>query len=129
MKTYFVDTNVFLRFFLKDNPSQYEAVLKHFTKAGRGEEKLILIPQVVMEVSFLLEKFYKLGKEKTLEYLVSLVNNPDFAVPERKVLIRMLDTYKSVSIDLVDAYLYSSAQEAGAEVLSFDRDFRRISAS
>ena len=47
-------------------------------------------------------------------------------VKERKTLIKAVDSYEKINIDLADVYLSAAAQEENAKVLSFDKDFEKI---
>ena len=50
MKKYFLDTNVILRFLLKDNEKYFNLSKNHFEKAKKGEIELNLLPEVLFEI-------------------------------------------------------------------------------
>lgn len=127
MKRYIVDANVFLRFLLKDHKKYYQTAKKYFTQAKEGKLVLILIPEVVLEINYVLRGVYSLSRKKTADILIKLVKSPDLKVQEQKVLVETIEKYRKVNVDLVDLFIYEKAQKAKAEILSFDKDFRKIS--
>ena len=62
MITYLVDTNVFLRFVLKDNPLQYKKAEAYFHDAKNGDVRLVFLPDVIEEIVYVLQKVYKIER-------------------------------------------------------------------
>jgi len=126
MTKYIVDTNVFLRFLLKDNKKYFNQAKKYFTRAKEHKTTLILLPSVVFEIDYVLRGVYSLPRKESAEILSSLVKSPDLEIKERKILIEAVEKYKKINIDLVDIYLSVVAKQQKAKVLSFDKDFKKI---
>lgn len=126
MKKYIVDTNVFLRFLLKDHKKHYQTAKKYFTQAKKGKINLILIPQIVLEINYVLKKVYSLPRNRITNILAKLIKSPDLEVQKRELLLKAVEKYKKTNVDLMDLYLYETAQEQNAQILSFDKDFTRI---
>lgn len=126
MKKYLVDTNVLLRFFLKDNLGYYNEAKKYLIKAKEKEIELILIPEVIFEIDYVLAGFYSLGKKERIEILANLIKSPALNVVSREVIISAIEKYQIINIDLFDLYLYYLARSENAEALSFDKDFRKL---
>lgn len=126
MRKLFVDSNVFLRFLLKDNDQYYQQAKKYFTQAKEKKIRLILIPQVVFEINYVLEGVYQLNKKEAADLLLKLVKSPLLTVENQLALIEALEKYQKINIDLFDIYLWERAKQEKAEVLSFDRDFKKI---
>ncbi|MBL7159754.1 PIN domain-containing protein [Candidatus Microgenomates bacterium] len=126
MKKYLVDTNVFLRFLLKDHLKHFKIANKYFLQAKKGKIVLILIPEVVLEIEYVLRGVYSLSKKEITGILESLVKSPALKVVNREILIKCLDRYKKLKVDLTDLFLYETAQKEKARVLSFDKDFTKI---
>jgi len=126
MKTYLVDTNVFLRFFLKDHSTHFAKAKKYFSQAKAGKIKLILVPQIVFEINYVLKKVYSQKNIKIANLLIDTVSSPYIQTQDQKVLIDSLNTYKKINIDLVDIYLYQLSKHQKAQVLSFDKDFNKL---
>lgn len=126
MKKYIVDTNVFLRFLLKDHPKYYQTAKECFHQAKKGKVALILIPEVVLEINYVLRGVYYLPRKKVADILGKLVKSPDLEVKNREILIETVEMYRKANIDLADLFIYKSAQKENARVLSFDKDFTKI---
>ncbi|MEK7592139.1 MAG: PIN domain-containing protein [Patescibacteria group bacterium] len=123
---YLVDTNVFIRMFLWDNLSQYESAVALFTEAKQGKKEILVIPEIFIEIDYVLSKVYKLPKQKIIEYLEHIMATPYVEIVERESVVEMLELYKQSSIKLVDGYLFVVAKNKDAQVFSFDRDFRKL---
>ena len=126
MTKYVVDTNVFLRFLLKDNKKYFSQAKKYFLQAKEGKIILILLPPVVFEIDYVLKGVYSLSRQESAKILSFLVKSPDLEVEERKILIEAIEKYKKINIDLVDIYLATAAKQQKAKMLSFDKDFKKI---
>ncbi|OGM32938.1 hypothetical protein A2803_05080 [Candidatus Woesebacteria bacterium RIFCSPHIGHO2_01_FULL_44_21] len=121
MKEYIVDTNILLRFLLRDVEDQYQKASILFKKASEREVRL-LIPQIVIfEVEFALKKFYNFEKGNVIDKLESIVSANYLKVEAKEIFLRSLAIYRVRNISFVDSFLkaYSEAQKAG--LMSFDR--------
>lgn len=126
MRKYLVDTNVFLRFLLKDSRQLHQQSKKYFLRAKKGKISLILLPPVIFEIDYVLRGVYSLSRKERAEILSTLVKSPDLEVKEREILIEAVERYKKLKVDLFDLYLAEKAKKEKVEILSFDQDFKRI---
>lgn len=126
MRFYFADTNVFLRFLLQDNPKQYDQAKNYFLQAKAGKIKIFIIPEIILEIDYVLKKVYILPRIEVSSKLLHLVSTPYFEVKDRDLWIKSLEIYIATSFDLVDIFLFTTANREGGEVLSFDRDFKKL---
>ncbi|OIO15495.1 hypothetical protein COV53_04005 [Candidatus Gottesmanbacteria bacterium CG11_big_fil_rev_8_21_14_0_20_37_11] len=126
MKKYFIDTNILLRFLLKDNKLLFAQAEKYLKDAERGEIQLILLPTVLFEIDYVLRGVYLLKRKESAELLSTLAKTTYLQIDHREIFIRSVEKYKQLNIDLFDIYLYFKARAENAEVLSFDKDFRKL---
>jgi predicted nucleic acid-binding protein len=121
-----IDSNVFLRYFMRDLEEQAEGLTRLREKARKKEIELILLPIVVMEVGWVLEKFYKLSREKVCDYLEAIVSIPEIKLIDEEVIQEALRLYKK-GVKLGDAFIIAWSKEIGAEkIWTFDRrDFKK----
>lgn len=126
MKKYYLDTNVVLRFLLRDNEKYYDLARDYFRKAKSGEIEINLIPEVVLEIDYVLRGFYSLTKEEVTAILLKLIKSSYLKIIDRELLIDALEKYQSINVDLFDIYLYHLSLSKNASVLSFDKDFNKI---
>lgn len=126
MLSYIADTNLLLRHTLNDIPLQASFAEEYFKKAQKGLIRITICPVVLFEMFFVLEKFYRFDRPQVAYYLLEVVTTPYLEVEEREIFTSTVPFYKEQRIDFVDAYLFAKAQAQAAEVLSFDKDFRKL---
>ena len=120
MTNYFLDTNIILRYLIKDNHSQYKQAKTWFKKAEKGSVKLIITPVVVAESCFVLESFYKTPRSEITDKFLVLLSTRWLKVTDRDALLKMWDFYKA-GLHFVDSFLLALAKENKGKVLSFDK--------
>jgi len=129
MKTYYVDANIFLRFLLNDHESFSRQARRYLEKAQRGEVRLVLTTEIILEINYVLRSVYSLARQETAKKLQVIVRTSYVDVLERDLLVEVLDKYERINVDLADLILYEKAQMAEAGVLSFDKaDMKKIQA-
>ena len=124
--TLFVDTNVFLRFFLNDNKTHSSAVKKLFQEASKGKISLVTNSLIIAEIIFTLDSFYKLSKQDIIEKIHAIMFFEGLEILENNILLRAIMFYQEKNIDFIDAYAAAFALENKIGVCSFDRDFDKI---
>lgn len=123
----FVDTNVFLRFLLNDDPEKADACEMLFRKAVNGEESLFTTEMVMAEIVWVLESYYELGKNDVREKLEKILNTPNLDCPNREIIINALAVYEDKNIDYIDAYNASILKTKEiAEIYSYDKHYDRM---
>ena len=126
MKTAFADSNIFLRYLLDDVPEQTKVVEKYFSQAQNGELSIRVCQIVIFEIDYILEKYLGIDKPRTVEMLKSIVNLPIIELEDLQAFIEALGLYSKKNVDLVDCFIYSKDKNEGGELLSFDKDFKKL---
>lgn len=126
MKTFFVDSNIFLRFVLKDHPDFWNRAKNYFLQAKLRKIKLIFLTEIIIEIEYFLRKLYQLPKKVIYQHLCFLIKIPYLEIRNKAILEKALQTYLHQEIDLVDLVLFYTAQQEQAKVLSFDKDFEKL---
>lgn len=118
-----VDTNLIIRFLLKDNLVQAEAAKKILTQSS---EDLVLTDIAVAEVVWVLQSVYKFQKQEVVEKLFQLLKLR-YLITNFSLLIDSLITYQNHSISFVDAYLIAYCEHNKLEgIYSFDKGLDKI---
>lgn len=118
-----LDTNVIMRFLLKDHPTQSPASK---TLLENSAEDLILTDVGLAEIIWLLTSFYKLPKQKVVGKIYNLLKVNSLIV-NRPLIIRTLYFYGNFSLDFMDAYFTAySEQEKLEGIYSFDKGLDKI---
>lgn len=126
MKTYFADTNVFLRFLLKDNPEFTKKARSYFILAKNKQIRIIVLSVIVLEIEYVLRKVYSQSRQEIAKKISSLVKSIYFEIEDRSLWLDVLASYPKANIDPVDILLFEKAKANDAEVLSFDKDFKKL---
>lgn len=104
MKSYFIDTNYFLRLLLKDNKKQFEEVYSIFKKAVDQEIKIYTSVIVFFEIYWVLSSFYKKDKLRIIEYLKKILRMDFLEIENRPILQETLILFAKQNLDLEDCY-------------------------
>lgn len=100
----FIDTNFFLRFFLKDIKKQYLEAKTTFSAAARYEDDLITALIVVFEVFWVLSSFYKFNREEIEIVIKGILGMTFIRLDERDILNDALVLYRNTNLSLGDCY-------------------------
>jgi predicted nucleic-acid-binding protein len=121
-KPVFVDTNVFLRFFVKDDPGMFEKSRALFTRAETGEISMVTGEIILAEVVWILESYYGFKREEILMVIETILGTRHLRVINRGMLHEAVHLFKEGSMDFVDACALAAANQAKcASIATFDR--------
>ncbi len=124
MGTTFVDTNIFLRYLTKDDPSKYEKCKEMFKKAMKGEIAITTSGMVIAELVWTLLSYYKVPKAEVVEKVTVIVGTKNLSIPDKHVVADALVLYARKNIDFIDAYNSIFMRYHGLrEIYSYDEDF------
>lgn len=107
----FIDTNYFLRFFLKDIRNQYLAVKQLFLKSARGEAELVTSTIVILEVYWVLRSYYNRNRAEICQTLQNILDLDFIELSERSILQQGLDLFQQTNLSLGDCYNIIFAKE------------------
>lgn len=124
METTFVDTNIFLRYLTKDDPSKYEKCREMFKRAMKGEIAITTSGMVIAELVWTLLSYYKVPKAEVIEKVSVIVGTKNLSIPEKHIFADALVLYARKNIDFIDAYNAVFMRYHGLrEIFSYDEDF------
>ncbi|OGW39673.1 MAG: hypothetical protein A2X58_14705 [Nitrospirae bacterium GWC2_56_14] len=117
----FVDTNVFLRFFVRDVEAQYVKAHALFERAEAGKIKLETSELVIAEIVWVLESFYGFTRKKITEVLTTLLASRNLKIANHSRISYAVSLYSSENMDFIDAYniAYMKSKEF-IKVATFD---------
>ncbi|TET16092.1 MAG: PIN domain-containing protein [Actinobacteria bacterium] len=123
----FLDTNIFLRFFLKENESMFQRLEKLFYEIISGNIIGVSNAMIIAEVVWVLSRSYKWNKEKICDNIEFILSTPNIRFKDKVILVNASSIYKEKNIGFIDAYNYSYMKANGVtEIYSFDRDFDKL---
>ena len=128
MTSWFVDANVFLRFFTLDDQGQHRKAARLFEAARRGDCLLVTGPPVLFELAWTLRAAYKVPRARVLELLSAVFATPGLTLTDAPIVAAALPLALATGSEFADAYVAASGRAAGcAGVATFNRkDFERL---
>ncbi|NQT67902.1 MAG: PIN domain-containing protein [Actinobacteria bacterium] len=123
----FLDTNIFLRYFLKENETVFRRLEKLFSEIILGNIIGVANAMIIAEVIWVLSRSYKWNKEKICDNIELILITPNIRFKDKAILVNAVNVYKEKNISFIDAYNYSFIRANGVtEIYSFDRDFDEL---
>ena len=121
-----IDTNVLLRFVLRDDPIQSQQAKELFAAfAPRDQGYLSLI--VLCEFAWTLGRFYRYGRAEIAETLEQILRMTALEVEHPALAQRALDRFRASRADFGDCCIGVLAETAGcAYTVTFDRDASKL---
>lgn len=121
MTKLFLDTNILARFLLGDVFEQHSEVLKIFEKAKAKEIALSTLPEVFIELFYVLKTQYDLYKLEIVSQFEKVANFSFLEFENKPIFLEALQTFKNNNISLEDAYFINFCLIKGLEFYSFDQ--------
>lgn len=126
MNDLFLDSNIFLRHFLQDIPSQSPKATAIISEIEKGEKVGHVSILVVNEVLWILKRFYHVQRKDYISQIVKIlhINNMKVVEIKKEILLKILEKMKKREIDFIDVYL---SEIAGSKtIVSFDKNFQKM---
>ena len=124
----FIDTNILIRLIVKDDDIKRKACEKLLEKAKRKEVILYILPVAIIEIVWVLEKYYKLDKKVIRELVEAILNTPELKCEMEDVFKKAIKSYEEKNIKFADAVMgYWGLERGFSTVYTYDeKDFKRI---
>lgn len=127
MPSRFLDTNILLRYFTRDDQGKAEKALALLTRIERGEERVKTSPLVIFETVFTLQSFYHVPKARIKELLLPVIRLSGLRLPLKNCCLDALEIYVDNNISFADAFTAAYMKANGmTEVYSWDTDFDKL---
>ena len=128
MDEFFVDSNIIIRFIVKDDPTMYQMSKKFFTQVRDKEKKGLVSILVFQEVVWVLSHYYKLKRKEVVDSLQELILLENIYIfdAKKEQILDLLKYYGRSNLDLVDIYLHLEAKKANGQLMSFDEQLMRV---
>ena len=126
-----VDTNIFVRLFTQDDPSQFQAAQSLFQSCQNGEIQIVLNDLIMIEIGWVLGRSYKLSSVQIRKYLLSILNMDFVDLRPADVTYHFpeaMNLFTTKNISLADAYLATWMKQQKIPIMyTFDtKHFQRI---
>jgi predicted nucleic-acid-binding protein len=122
------DTNVVLRYLLRDIPEQFTQAADFFEQVRTGRKKMLFLESVLVECLYILTRFYKVPKKEAAEALSGLIQYKGVVNRDKAALSAALSMYGENNLDPVDCILLARARHDAMQVFSFDKALLKAAA-
>lgn len=128
MTRYLLDTNVLVRFLVRDDPRQFARAAALFQQTADGRCELIVTHILLAETIWVLTspRLYDVPRADVADRLASLVVQPGVRCADAPVVLDALARFKATPCSFFDCYLAATAAATGDRVASFDKDLQRF---
>ena len=117
-----IDTNVIVRFLVRDDEKQAEAARRRFKQAEGNRERLFVPLLVVLETIWVLESAYGKSRTEILDALQAMQQMPLFDFEADGAIERLLSDGPKYKADLADILIAHAAHAAGCDAgITFDK--------
>jgi len=117
-----IDANVIIRFLVREENTLYVKSVEIIERVEKGELKVEILSEVLMEVLFIMTKYYKAPLRDIIEDLKIILRLQGVVNENKYILINSLDMMVEKKIDYVDALICSKSKLQGYGKISFDKD-------
>ena len=122
-----LDTNVIVRFLVRDDEKQAQVVYARFKQAESAREVLFVPLLVVLETIWVLESAYDKSRKEILESFDELKSMPILEFEEAQVLQDLLSEGRKSNADLSDLLIALAAQSSGCTGgITFDKKAAKL---
>jgi predicted nucleic-acid-binding protein len=122
-----LDTNVIVRFLVRDDEKQAQAVYARFKQAESARETLFIPLLVVLETIWVLESAYDKSRKEILDSFDALKSMSILKFEKDQVLQNLLSEGRESNADLSDLLIAMAAQSSGCSGgLTFDKKASKL---
>jgi len=123
----FIDTSVFLRFYLKDDEEKASRCRRLFEAIIQGQQRAVTSSLVMAEIVWVLERTYRKSRQEIADFLSSILAMPNLTVLDGPILEQALPLYTGTDIDFIDAYHVALMEHHNIrDIYTYDRHYDRI---
>lgn len=125
----FVDTNIFIRFLVKDDSKKAQACSVLLESANKGLVRLQTTESVIAEIIYILssKRLYCLGRQEILDKVAAILRIRGLSVLHKRTLLQALFIYAQTKLDFEDAILVAHMEKTKThEIFSYDTGFDKI---
>ncbi|HEY1903320.1 MAG TPA: type II toxin-antitoxin system VapC family toxin [Terracidiphilus sp.] len=117
-----IDTNVLVRFIVRDDPSQTrraDRLLDNLTKENPGFVSSVVLAETI----WVLQSNYRMPKSKLMSYIEKLIQSRNLVLENELVVRQALDVFRDSKADFSDCHIERTCSYAGcSRTVTFDED-------
>ena len=114
-----IDTNVVLRYLLRDHPKQSMQANKAI------EIGAVILPEVLVETAHALKNIYRVDRQTIAANLMTLLNEVE--VERKQIMVHAVELYAdSIDLDFMDCIIVAYFDIENIRVFTFDPKLNRV---
>jgi predicted nucleic-acid-binding protein len=108
-----LDTNVLVRYLVRDDPSQYEKARRLITRELKRGEPVLVSLLVLLETEWVLRSRYELDKAERLMAISALLDSADLAFEDEACVEQAVYSWKESRADFADCLIEARHRRLG----------------
>lgn len=122
-----LDTNLLVRFLVRDDESQFEQARKLIKREVAAGRRVFVNQLVLMETEWVLRSRYAVPKTQIIEAISGLLNAADIRFEDEPVIEEALFTWKDSIADFTDCLIGAKNRRMGCRAtVTFDAKASRL---
>ena len=117
-----LDTNILIRFLVRDDEEQADVVYRIFRQAESDKSSFFVPSLVLLETIWVLESVYDISRQETIDAIKDLIQMPILEFEAQPAVQKFIHSAQETKTDLPDLLIGQMARFFGCEkVLTFDK--------
>ncbi|PIE58503.1 MAG: VapC toxin family PIN domain ribonuclease [Desulfobulbus propionicus] len=117
-----IDTNILVRFLVGDSKKQAQVVYTLFKETESKSEELFVPLLVIIELIWVLESVYSVGRKELLDCIGDLLLMPILKFEHVEAIQKFIRVARNSTCDLSDLLIAHSTRNSGCETIyTFDK--------
>ncbi len=110
-----IDTNVLVRFLVRDDQTQFEKVRKLLKREVSNGRRVFINQFVLLETEWVLRSRYCLAKTKMLETISGLLDAPDVQLEDEPSIEEAVFVWRDANADFADCLIGARNRRLGCK--------------
>ena len=122
-----IDTNVLVRFLVRDDEAQFERARKLIKREVSADRRVFVNHVVIMETEWVLRSRYAIPKTQVVEALSGLLDAADVQMEDEPTIEQAFFAWKDAAADFADCLIGAKNRRLGCQATaSFDSKASRL---
>lgn len=125
MKKVFLDTNVFLRFFISTDSQKHDKSKELISYIEKGLVRAYTSNVVFLECYYVLVSFYKTPRDKVFEIFTRISGMRNITILEQTDTRQAIALWNQTGVKFTDCLIATQVGK-GITLVTYDREFRKL---
>ena len=124
-RAFFVDTNIFIRFFAEDNAIMARECDEFFIACSEENITIVISHAVLAEIVWVLTSRYTISRVDVADLIKRIVSFQNIVIDNDTDISTAVEVFANRSVKFIDALIASNPKIASGElpIVSYDKDF------